>query len=220
MAAEPAEPRRTPLQPGEPAPDFVLAAAHGEGRVSLAEYRGRSPVLLGIFRGPYCPFCRRALARMGQVGDRLRAEGVEPLAVVGTSAENARLYFRFRPPRMAVAADPDFATHRRYGVPAPRRSDIEEALRTTRVNPDGELPEPLPIRHASAAFNRRDGYELTPTDREDAGRPFLQFYAQFLVDRDGIVRWTNLEAGGDDLAGLGQFPSDAELLDAVRTRLR
>jgi peroxiredoxin len=44
---------RPPLTPGEPAPDFVLPAGHGEGTVSLADYRGESPVLLALFRGLY-----------------------------------------------------------------------------------------------------------------------------------------------------------------------
>jgi peroxiredoxin len=45
--------RTSPLGPGEPAPDFTLPAAHGEGMVSLAEYRGQSPVLVALFRGLY-----------------------------------------------------------------------------------------------------------------------------------------------------------------------
>ena len=45
--------RSLPLGPGEPAPDFTLPAAHGEGSVSLAEYRGQSPVLVALFRGLY-----------------------------------------------------------------------------------------------------------------------------------------------------------------------
>jgi peroxiredoxin len=45
--------RRSPVQPGEPAPDFTLPAAHGEGFVSLAHYRGRSPLLLALYRGLY-----------------------------------------------------------------------------------------------------------------------------------------------------------------------
>jgi len=45
--------RRPPVQPGEPAPDFMLPAANREGTVSLADYRGRSPLLLALFRGLY-----------------------------------------------------------------------------------------------------------------------------------------------------------------------
>jgi peroxiredoxin len=208
--------RRAPLRPGDRAPDFTLPAADRDGTVSLADFRGRAPVLLGLFRGTYCPFCRRSIARMGQACDRLAAEGVAGLAVVATVPENARFYFRFRPPRMRVAADPDFTTHRLFGVPAVWRADIEDAMRTTCVNPTGLLPAPLPIREASAAAGRADEYVPTATDREDGAQAFVQFLGQFLVDREGIVRWSSLEATGTDLSGLGQFPSDAELLTAVR----
>jgi peroxiredoxin len=44
---------RPPVAPGEPAPVFVLPSGHGDGTVSLADYRGRSPVLVALFRGLY-----------------------------------------------------------------------------------------------------------------------------------------------------------------------
>jgi peroxiredoxin len=50
MASEPARP---PVAPGEPAPDFTVAAANRAGRLSLADFRGRSPVRLALFRGLY-----------------------------------------------------------------------------------------------------------------------------------------------------------------------
>jgi len=45
--------RRQPVRPGEPAPDFTLPAANREGPVSLVDYRGRSPLLVALFRGLY-----------------------------------------------------------------------------------------------------------------------------------------------------------------------
>jgi len=42
-----------PLEPGDLAPGFTLPAAQGEGTVSLADYRGRSPLLVALFRGLY-----------------------------------------------------------------------------------------------------------------------------------------------------------------------
>lgn len=39
------------LQPGDPAPSFVLPAVNRDGAVSLDDYRGRSSVLVGLFRG-------------------------------------------------------------------------------------------------------------------------------------------------------------------------
>jgi len=40
-----------PLRPGDPAPHFAVPAVNREGPVSLDDYRGRSPVLIGLFRG-------------------------------------------------------------------------------------------------------------------------------------------------------------------------
>jgi peroxiredoxin len=48
-----AETERPPVLPGEPAPDFTVAATNREGRLSLADYRGRSPLFLALFRGLY-----------------------------------------------------------------------------------------------------------------------------------------------------------------------
>ena len=68
----------------------------------------------------------------------------------------------------------------------------------------------------SAALSRLEGFEPTPTDRQDAARAYLQLDGQFLVDREGIIRWTNIECAREGLAGLGKFPTDEELLAAVR----
>ena len=46
----PTNPRR-PLEPGDRAPGFSLPAVNREGTVSLDEYRGKRPVLVGLFRG-------------------------------------------------------------------------------------------------------------------------------------------------------------------------
>jgi peroxiredoxin len=45
--------RQSPVQPGEPAPDFSLPAASGSGVVTLSDYRGKSPVYLVLLRGLY-----------------------------------------------------------------------------------------------------------------------------------------------------------------------
>jgi len=41
----------TLLRAGDPAPAFSLPAVNREGQVALDDYRGRSPVLVGLFRG-------------------------------------------------------------------------------------------------------------------------------------------------------------------------
>jgi peroxiredoxin len=40
-----------PLRPGDTAPPIALPAVNREGQVSLEDYRGRSPVLIALFRG-------------------------------------------------------------------------------------------------------------------------------------------------------------------------
>ncbi len=213
MTAEP----REPLQPGDRAPDFALPAVEREGIVSLSDYRGKSPVLLGMFLGVFCPFCRRAIAQMGMAREKLRAVGVETLGIVATKPEHARLFFRLRPTRLPLVADPDLITHRAYGVPKPEVTpELMQAIKTVRVNPSGELPEPLPVPDASAALDRLDDFTPTATDLEDRERQFPQLKGQFLVDRDGIIRWVNIEAAKEGLAGIGKFPTAEEFLAAAR----
>jgi peroxiredoxin len=42
-----------PLRPGDRAPDFTLPAVTGDAPIALAQYRGRTPLLLVLFRGLY-----------------------------------------------------------------------------------------------------------------------------------------------------------------------
>ncbi len=112
-------PALTPVESGQRAPDFVVSAVHEDRTISLADYRGKSPLLLGLFPGLYCPFCRRALAQMATSSRELNSQGVDVLAIVGTDLENARLYFKYRPTSMPLGADPQLTTHRSYGVPRP-----------------------------------------------------------------------------------------------------
>ena len=208
---------QTSVQPGQPAPDFVVPAVQDDRLISLRDYRGRTPLLLGLFPGLYCPFCRRALTQMAAVAQTLKPLGVESLAVVGTELENARLYFRFRPTPLALGADPQLTTHRLYGVPRPEPTpELMQAIEQLRINPTGELPEPLPVPAASEALNARDGFVPTATDQREAESNFTQLKGQFLIDPEGVVRWANLECGREGLAGLGTFPPQVELVAAAR----
>jgi len=209
---------RSPIAPGEAAPDFTLPAVDRNENVSLADYRGRSPVFLALMVGLWCPFCRRQIAQIGTIEGKLKALGIESLVVVATPPENARLYFKFRPTRVRLASDPELSTHRAYGIPRPAVSpELMEALASTKINPDGVLPAPLPIVEAATAVGRMDGYAATQTDQADMERQWPQLKGQFMIDRDGIVRWANIECATEGLAGMGKFPSRDEILTAART---
>ena len=216
-----------PLRPGDPAPDFALPAVNREGQVSLDDYRGRSPVLIGMFRGLHCPFCRRQLVQLGTTQDKLKALGVETMAVVNTPLERARLYFKYRPARVLLTADPEAATHRLLGLPegTPVADESQAVwaqgtftmgqLQANLVNPTGELPEPQNAFVAMETLNKRDGFELTEVDQQIAAAHAFQLGGHFLIDRDGIVRWAHIEAG-ERMADLGKFPTDADILAAAR----
>jgi peroxiredoxin len=207
----------SPVSAGAPAPDFVLAAVDGSGTISLEDYRGKSPLFLALFVGLWCPFCRRSIAEMAATAPALKEQGVETLCVVATPPENARLYFKYRPTRLRLAADPELTTHRAYGVPKPVPTpELMTAIETVRINPDGVLPEPLPIVQAAEAVGKLDGYTGTETDQSDMQRQWPQLKGQFLIDRGGIVRWASVEGAVEGIAGVGKFPSEGEILTAAR----
>jgi hypothetical protein len=85
-----------------------------------------------------------------------------------------------------------------------------------RINPTGELPEPMAPPDAAAALDKLDGYQRTAADQSDAASKFTQMKGQFLIDRHGIVRWANIECAKEGLAGIGKFPTQDELITAAR----
>ena len=205
-----------PVRPGESAPGFTLPAVHQDRAISLADYRG-TPVFLALFLGLWCPFCRRNIAQLGSTREKLLAQGVETLAVVATELDNARLYFKYRPVPVPLVADPALLTHRAYRLPRPQLDEPTlHALASTRINPTGELPAPVPVTEIGPLLDRADNFQRTETDAKDLDKQWPSLRAQFLVDRDSIVRWSNIECEHDGIAGIGAFPSTDEVLAATR----
>lgn len=151
------------------------------------------------------------------MSEKLRALSVETLGIVATNAERARLYLRYHPTRLPLAADPNFATHRAYGLPQMDVTpELVQAVRAVKINPTGELPTPMDALEAGEALNRVDRFEMTKTDEEDNGRQGVLFGGQFLVDHKGILRWANVECAKEGPAGFGKFLNEEELLAAAR----
>jgi peroxiredoxin len=217
---------RAPLQPGDAAPDFTLATVPDEGFVSLADYRGKTPLLLAIMRGLYCAFCRRHIAQLGATRRTLQALDVDVLAITATKPERARTYFRYRPVGVPLAADPDLVTHRAYGVPnRPLTREITQAVASKYVDLARELNIPsTDVGEIRSALCQRDGFEpvdAEQVDRRDwSPRYGAQFIGQYLIDRDGIVRWVNIEGATDGLSGLEGFPADEDFVAAARSLQR
>ncbi|HKU07188.1 MAG TPA: redoxin family protein [Bradyrhizobium sp.] len=213
-----------PLQPGDRAPNIVLDAITREGKIALQDFRGQSPILVGLFRGLHCPFCRRHIAAQAQLDAVLREKGVESLTVVNTPIERARLYFRYHPlPNLLAASDPERISHRAFGLPNleftenetewPRKVGMN-VIMSMPVEMPGELPGPM-IRPAAAdLLNQKDGYEVTEDDKRMMAAGSGQLFGQFLLDREGIVRWsfTEVPDGGQRMFGM---PDSRELMSAA-----
>lgn len=215
-----------PLQPGDRAPSIVLDAITRDGKIALDDFRGHTAVLIGLFRGLHCPFCRRHIATQAQLDGALREKGVESIAVVNTPIERARLYFRYHPlPNLLAASDPERTSHRAFGLPNleltasegendwPRKVGLA-AVMGMRVNVPGELPEPMNPIAAAEILNQKDGYEITEADQHMIATGQAQLFGQFLLDRDGVVRWafTEVPEGGRHMFGA---PTPEELLSAA-----
>jgi hypothetical protein len=144
---------------------------------------------------------------------KLEALGVRTLGVMATTPDKARLFFRFRPPRIPIGCDPDLATHRAYGVPnVPVTPELWQAVQVAAVNELRHIGRgEVPAEEAYEALGQLDGYTRTEDDMADFERHRAQLTGQFLMDRDGIVRWAHVEDETD------QIPSDEELLAAART---
>jgi peroxiredoxin len=211
---------------GGRAPDFDLPRVEPEGRVALADFRGRAPLLLALFRSFECPFCRRLMSALKDSAGDLGDFGIETLGVTTTPVRAARLYARYRPPGLALASDPTLGVHRAYGLPIyrfttegptrwPEQISVND-LRTIRLNPTGELPEALPVPEAAAALDRIDGFEIIRTDEQGPPDDVSPLVGYFLIDRTGTVRWRFVDALNDP-AQYGRHPSRAELLAAARS---
>ena len=213
-----------PLQPGDLAPNIVLDAITREGKIALEDYRGHSPILVGLYRGLHCPFCRRHIAAQAQLDGALRGKGIESLTIVNTPIDRARLYFRYHPlPNLLAASDPDRVSHRAFGLPTleftqdetewPRKVGMDVVM-SMQVEIPGELAGPMNRLAASEQLNSKDGYEITEADQRMAAAGSGQLFGQFLLDREGIVRWTFTEVpdGGRRMFGA---PSPQELMSAA-----
>ncbi|MGM4872127.1 redoxin domain-containing protein [Bradyrhizobium sp. 956_D2_N1_5] len=213
-----------PLQPGDRAPNIVLDAITRDGTIALQDFRGHSPILIGLFRGLHCPFCRRHIAAQAQLGAALRDKGVESLTVVNTPIERARLYFRYHPlPNLLAASDPERVSHRAFGLPTieftenetewPRKVGMD-VVKSMQVDVPGETSGSMNRLAAAEYLNNKDGYEMMEADQRMAATGQGQLFGQFLLDREGIVRWTFTEVpeGGHRMFGA---PSPQELMSAA-----
>ena len=213
-----------PLQPGDRAPNVVLDAITRQGKIAIDDFRGQKPVFVGLFRGLHCPFCRRQIAAMAELTDALQEKGIDSLTVVNTPIERARLYFRYHPlPNLLAASDPERVSHKAFGLPMLQMTETENdwprkvsrsTMMSTRIDMPGELPAPMDLMAAVEYLDRADGYEFTEDDKQMIATGEGQLVGEFLLDRDGVVRWsfTEVDDGGRHMFGA---PAPREVMSAA-----
>lgn len=237
---------RPPIHVGDVAPDFTLPTVQREGTVSLADYRDNSAVLLVLNRGLWCSFCRRYIVQLGGTWEHLQRLGVDMLAIVASKLERARFYVRARPIRVPMAADPELLTHRAYGLPMPPMTpEIDQTWQKMRVQLDRTAVTPADLEQLTAGVGaardtaqptgamggadqlplwdfvflqrRLYPYEMAESEQRAWANNITLGTGQFLIDQDGIVRWFKVQGTTQPPAGLGNYPSQQELLAAART---
>jgi hypothetical protein len=125
-------------------------------------------------------------------------------------------------PGLLAASDPERNSHRAFGLPNleftenedewPYKISMASAISMRMDLP--ELPEPMNPMDASEVLNKKDGYEVTEDDQRMMATGHGQLFGQFLLDRDGVVRWsfTEVPEGGSRMFGA---PSREELMSAA-----
>ncbi len=103
------------LAEGETFPDFMLPNAAGR-LVTLDEQLAHGPVVLGFFRGTWCPFCKLMLEALAGNMPRIKARGATLLALTPeTGALPAALQARHEK-QFEVLCDVDFGVGLQAGV--------------------------------------------------------------------------------------------------------
>ncbi len=147
------------MHEGEAFPDFMLPNAEGR-LVSLEERLAQGAVVLGFFRGTWCPFCNLMLEALAAAMPRIKAKGAALLALTPeTGALPAALQARYEN-RFEVLCDADFGVGLQAGV-------VHKIPPLYRANLAAAQLD-LSIRHGNAAW-------------------CLPVPAIFLIRSDGII---------------------------------
>ncbi len=145
------------IEPGTPAPDFVLSDQDGN-QVSLADLRGRTTVLV-FYPLDFSPVCTDQLNVYQEVLGELQEQGVELYGVSVDSAFSHKAFQRSLGISIPLLADfhPKGEVARAFGVYIGERGHSKRAL--VMIDPEGRVawshtsPSPLEIPGPNLIFD-------------------------------------------------------------------
>jgi len=184
------------LEIGQRAPDFRLPSGKG-GEVGPADYRGRSSLIVWFTKGMACPFCRTQMSQLARGYPQIKALGAEVLQVTPTTPERARFFAKNFSIPFQYLCDPDYEVHRQWGVDV-RSHSLAWYAKMFHAASKLEMPPPTEIGNPKSTLR-----EL-PQMLADSDMGF------FVLDRDGIVRYT-LSGSYIDGHGSRQIPTMEEI---------
>jgi hypothetical protein len=104
-------------------------------------------------------------------------------------------------PDLYAASDPERASHRAFGLP-----NLDTGNESYWERKLGFV--------ATTVLNSWDGYKITEIDQQMAREGDGQLFGQFLIDRDGIIRWSFTEVP-EDGGRMFARPTPQDLMNAV-----
>ncbi|HWP64960.1 MAG TPA: peroxiredoxin [Candidatus Limnocylindria bacterium] len=105
------------VKPGDRAPDFTLPDATGR-MVSLADFRGRKPVVLYFYPKDDTPGCTKEACSFRDHYEDFAAAGAEVIGVSSDSGEAHRKFIEKHRLPFTLLSDRQGEVRKRYGVPA------------------------------------------------------------------------------------------------------
>lgn len=157
---------RTAPKPGTTMPDFLLPDHRGK-LVRLATLRAHGPVVVVLFRGVWCSFCRVTLTALAEAEARVRAAGGQLVAISPQRAPAAARHLDFAGARFPLLSDYGGGYTAALGLTVVLGPELEAHLRGTGI----DFEE---IYGASGAM--------------------IPIPATFVIRRDGVVAARHLDA--------------------------
>ena len=147
------------LKTGDTIPDFELPNQHGKRR-RLSDYLGKSPVVLNIYRGGWCPYCNMEMKALHDALPAIESRGAR---LVGLAPETP---------------DKAMSTAERHGIAIDILSDAGNKV-AEQLGLVFELPQAL------RPLYEKFGTDLVAYNGDDSFK--LPVPATYIIGQDGVI---------------------------------